>query len=110
MRNGCDRTNGTYHILFQLAWNPRQTPSSIILGFCKLVRGLSPAERKIWDSAKSKSFDIGFDVARKGRCYWGFVSSEAVQAAAEVGARIAFTVYGPPMRFRKTTSKKRVRH
>jgi hypothetical protein len=97
---------GTYHALFELPWSPRQTPSSIILRFCKLVRTFPPTQRKIWESAKSKSFDIGFDEPKEGHGYWGFVSTEAVQAAAEVGARIAFTIYGPPMKVAKPKKKR----
>lgn len=100
-RNGFDKVRRTYHAHFELPWSQqrRPTPSSIILKFCKLIRSLPTAERRLWDAAKFKSFDIGLDEPGKGRGYWGFVSAEAVQAAAEVGARIAFTVYGPPMKF-----------
>jgi hypothetical protein len=48
----------------------------------------------MWDAAKSRSFDIGIKAPAKGG-YWSAVSGEAVRAAAEVGAQIAITVYGP---------------
>jgi hypothetical protein len=39
--------------------------------------------------------NLGFEAPKKGGYYWGAVSQETVGAAAEVGAQIAITVYGP---------------
>jgi hypothetical protein len=105
-RKTFDRFKRTHHALFELPWSPRQTPSSIILKFCKLIRTLPPSEKNIWESAKSKSFDIGFDEPKEGHGYWGFVSAEAIQAAAQVGARVAFTLYGSPIEPVKPSKKK----
>lgn len=81
-----------------------KTPDSCIAKFCKLIQKLPPEPRRIWDRAEYRSFDIGFEAPKKGRFYWGAVSQEAVRAAAEVGARIAITVYGP-MRVMKPVKK-----
>jgi hypothetical protein len=62
-------------------------------------------ERRLWDSAKSRSFDLGFEGPKKDRYYWGTVSQKAVRAAAEVGAQIAITIYGP-MRVPKPKKKR----
>ncbi|MFZ0746983.1 MAG: hypothetical protein WAM85_21445 [Terracidiphilus sp.] len=90
------RVKRTYETHLELGrWRRNQTPTSIILGFCKLVEALPPAKRKIWDAAKSRSFDIGIEAPGRGSYYWSAVSSGAVRAAAEAGAQIAITVYGP---------------
>src|SRR5580658_2794620 len=85
----------TYEAHLELAWRRNQSPTSIILGFCKLVRALPRRARKLWDSAKIRSFDIGIEAPAKWRHFWGAISPEAVRAAAAVGAQIAITVYGP---------------
>ena len=95
----------TYEAHLELGWTKKQTPTSIILGFCKLVRSLKPSKRRLWDAAKSKSFDIGIHAPTRNHHYWSAVSPQAVQAAAEVGAQIAITVYGP-MKVVKSSKKK----
>lgn len=89
------RVRRTYEAHLELASGRNQTPTSIIIGLCKLIEALPPAKRKLWDSAKKKSFDIGISAPTRGTHFWGAVSPRAVRAAAEVGAQIAITVYGP---------------
>jgi hypothetical protein len=84
--------------------------SSIILKLCKLVQALPPRERRLWNAAKTKSFDIGIGAPKRNRHYWSAVSPDAVRAAAEVGAQIAITIYGPmkvakPKKKRAASSK-----
>jgi hypothetical protein len=100
------RVRRTYEAHLELAWRRNQTPTSIILGFCKLIEALPPSKRKVWDSAKTRSFDIGIEAPVRNTYFWSAVSPEAVRAASEVGAQIAITVYGPMKtvkRSRKTT-------
>jgi hypothetical protein len=100
------RVKRTYEAHLEVVWEPRHNPTSIILRFCKLVKDLPPSKRKLWDAAKSRSFDIGIEAPAKGKFYWSALSSEAIRAAAEVGAQIAITVYGPmkvAKRSRKTS-------
>jgi hypothetical protein len=84
---------GLFKAYFYPGWQ-RKTPESGILRYCKLVKKLPPSKRKIWNAAKSRSFDIGIKAPGKGRYYWSAVGQEAVRAAAEVDAQIAITVYG----------------
>jgi hypothetical protein len=72
-----------------------KTPDSCTAKFCKLIQKLPPEPRRIWDRAESRSLDIGFEASKKVRYYRGAVSQKAVRAAADVGAQIAITVYGP---------------
>jgi hypothetical protein len=100
------RVRRTYEAHLEVGWEPRKTPSSIILRFCTLIRGLPATKRKLWNAAKVKSFDIGVEAPESNRHYWSAVSPEAVRAAAEVGAQIAITIYGP-MKVAKQSKKKR---
>ncbi len=89
------RVRRTYEAHLEVTWEPRKTPSSIILRFCKLLNALPPAKRRLWNAAKTKSFDVGIEAPKRNRHYWSAVSPEAVRAVAEVGAQIAITIYGP---------------
>lgn len=93
--NYVGRVRRTHEAHLELAWRHNQTPTSIILGFCKLIEALPRSERKLWDSAKTRSFDIGIESPERNTYFWSAVSPEAVRAAADVGAQIAITVYGP---------------
>ena len=85
----------TYEAHLEIGWSRKQTPTSIILRFCELIESLKPKERKLWNTAKTRSFDIGIHAPTRNHHYWSSVNKEAVRAAANVGARIAFTIYGP---------------
>jgi hypothetical protein len=79
---------------FELRQQPR-TPNRAILKYSMLVRKLPPRGRKLWDSATSRSFDIGIAAPARYRHFWGAISPEAIRAAADIGAQVAITVYGP---------------
>jgi len=63
--------------------------------FMNLIETLPRSKRRLWDSAKTRSFDVGIEAPAKNRHFWNAISHEAVRAAAGVGAQIAITVYGP---------------
>jgi hypothetical protein len=88
-----------------LAGSQPKTPESGILRYCKLIEKLPPGERALWDTAESRSFDIGIEAPKRKTYYWSAVGSEAIRAAAEVGAQIAITVYGPMKISRKPKNK-----
>ena len=96
----------TYEAHLELGWSKKQTPTAIILGFCKLIESLEPSKRQLWDAAKTKSFDIGIYAPTRNHYYWSAVSPEAVRAAAAVGAQIAITVYGPMKAAKRKANKK----
>jgi len=85
---------GYYKATLEIAGQPK-SPEFCILGFCKLIRSLTTQERECWDKAKARTFDIGIEAPDQGKTYWAPIGMEAVQAAAEVNARIAISVYGP---------------
>jgi hypothetical protein len=97
---------GLFKAYFYPGWPQSNTPETGILRYCKLIEKLPIKERKLWDSAKSRSFDLGFEGPDKNRYYWGAVSQKAVRAAAQINAQIAITIYGP-MKVAKQSKRKR---
>ncbi|MFN7919657.1 MAG: hypothetical protein U0Q16_06145 [Bryobacteraceae bacterium] len=63
--------------------------------FCALIRGLPAPERKLWDDARKKDFNIGIRAVTDPYSVEYVVSAEAVKAVAELGGRILITVYAP---------------
>jgi hypothetical protein len=66
-----------------------------IRAFCALVQALPRAERDLWNAAKVREFNIGVQAAMRPFSYEMVLAAETVKTAAEVGARIVFTVYSP---------------
>lgn len=85
----------TYEAHLELNWSLHKNPSLIIVRFCRLIESLPQKERKIWNGAKIKCFDIGIEAPERNNHFWHRLSPDAVRSAAEIGAQIAITVYGP---------------
>jgi hypothetical protein len=62
--------------------------------FCALVKELPRAERKLWNQARIREFNIGVQGAARPTSYEITLQEETVRAAAELGARIGLTIYG----------------
>jgi hypothetical protein len=67
-------------------------PERLIRHFVALVRGLPPAKRRLWDSARRREFNIGIQSGPTN--YELHLDSATVQAAAAVKAAVGVTVYG----------------
>ena len=97
------------HIEADGSWLPMtsymSSPESLILRLCGVILDLPPKARKLWNAAKSRTFDVGIGAPKRKTYYWSAISAEAVRAAAEVGAQIAITVYGPMKVARKPKKK-----
>jgi hypothetical protein len=96
--------NGSHHK--REAAKHERVPETIILGFCKLIRGLPPAARKLWNGARTRDFDVGIESGKLRKYYWFELTPNALQAAVEVNAKISVSVYGPMKRL-KTAKKSR---
>jgi hypothetical protein len=88
-----DRLGRRYWLRLSLFPQPKN-PSDAIRRFAKLVRGLSPQARTVWAQA-SKEIDIGIQAGfERGSGEW-VLEPKVVQAAADLGAHVRFTVYSP---------------
>ncbi|MGD0901383.1 MAG: hypothetical protein ABR924_00450 [Terracidiphilus sp.] len=83
------------------------SPESLILRLCKVIRRLPPDARGLWDSARTRSFDIGIEARGPYRYYWFPLRPKTIKAALEVNAQIAVTVYGPLKRARGSSKNRR---
>ena len=89
---GLDRRTFCAHL--ELARVTRSADSTI-RGFCSLIQALPRKARDLWNSARTRDFNIGVQAAPRPFSHEIALAAETVQAASEVNARIVFTVYAP---------------
>jgi hypothetical protein len=90
------RDRGLYKAYFELH-SYKQTADASIRGFCALIRKLPKTERKLWDGATIREFNIGIRAGMKPITFEITIASETVTEASELNARIGFTIYSPAM-------------
>ena len=79
-----------------------------IIGLTRLVKRLPPRYRKVWDSAKSREFNIGIEAGLKPHSFELRLAQRTVDALREVGGTFVITVYAPVLEEAKTPrSRKR---
>jgi len=87
------RMNGR-HCLFVKIASMHKTPEKTIRALCALIENLSPKGRKLWDAAKRKEFDIGFDARFSlHRANRFTIDTRTLRRITELGASIAVTFY-----------------
>jgi hypothetical protein len=72
-------------------------PDRLIRRFVALVRRLPRAERRVWDRAQLREFNVGIQAAGWPASYELRLDPATVRAAASVNAAIGVTVYGSAM-------------
>jgi hypothetical protein len=87
------RLGRRYWLRLSLFPQPK-SPTDAIRRFAKLVRGLSSQARTVWAQA-SKEIDIGIQAGFERRSGEWVLDPKVVQAAADMGAHLRFTVYSP---------------
>jgi hypothetical protein len=68
---------------------------STIRAFCSLIRSLPHPERQLWDSAKQREFNVGIQAGPNPYSTEFELENQTVKSAAELNARIVFTIYAP---------------
>ena len=85
----------------ELAAQPK-SPESAVRGYCKLIQELPPAARKLWDTARTREFDIGIEAPAATKFYWFSIAPTVIKASSEINAFIVVTIYGPAKLVRKS--------
>jgi hypothetical protein len=70
-----------------------RTADSVIRRLAKLIEGLPKPARRMWDQARSKTFNIGIQSGFEPFSREFLISGAAVDAVARVGGSIVITVY-----------------
>jgi hypothetical protein len=89
-----ERVRGLYWAVLEENLSRRGSPTvdRAIRRLCQLIRARTPAQRRLWNKATRRDFNIGIQSDVEGNAF--HIEAETVKAAAAVGARIVITVYG----------------
>ena len=76
---------------------PRMSMSAddTILGLVRLIRSLPPIQRKIWDSAQRREFNIGIQSGGEPHGFELRIQPQTLKAVSDVGGVLVITVYAP---------------
>jgi hypothetical protein len=102
------RDKQTYRAHLELSEAPKN-PDAAIRSFVALIRALPKAERKLWDTAKVRDFNIGVQAAMQPHCYEIPLAPETIEAVSTLRARLVFTIYAPSNSSPRTPDRARRR-
>ena len=71
------------------------TADRTIIGLTWLVKRLPPCYRKVWDSAKSREFNVGIEAGLEPHSFELRLNPRTVDAVRDVGGTLVVTVYAP---------------
>ncbi|MGH9905690.1 MAG: hypothetical protein ACRD8U_08940 [Pyrinomonadaceae bacterium] len=86
------REGRSYSAHLEIAGLPRNADSAI-RRFAKLINKLPQAERKLWDTARVRDFNIGIQPAFRPRSYELALAAQTIETISALGARVVVTVY-----------------
>ena len=101
---GRERQDYVAHL--ELADQPKAADRAV-RDFGNLVNRLTSAQRKIWNTAIARSFNIGIQAASKAKPFEIELSPRTIRVLCSLNAGVAFTVYAPrfPDSARKRNSR-----
>jgi hypothetical protein len=89
------RERRMYKAQLELMQQRHKSPESAIRRFCELIRELPAEARELWDTARSREFDVGIEAPGQLHYYWFSLAPTVIKTASEIDAYITVTVYGP---------------
>jgi hypothetical protein len=90
-----DVGEGAYQTHLELAVGERDpwNPDSAIQTFVRLIEGLPPAAKRLWDEANLRVFDIGIQAGVTPRAFQFSLRPDTLAAASRLKANVALTIY-----------------
>lgn len=83
--------------VFRVGFELRRQVASVegaLRGFVKIIEGLSPSARAIWDAASERSLNVGVQAGEDAAQLVVRIAPRTLAAVARLEASLAFTVYG----------------
>jgi hypothetical protein len=84
---------GREHLLCLESARCPKTPDAAARDLCRAVERLSPRARKLWERARSKKFDVGYDLPADFQLVQVTLQAATVRRIVALGGTIAFTCY-----------------
>jgi hypothetical protein len=89
----CGEAQGHYLATFELHGSLKSDPDSIIYSFCRLIESFDNEAKKLWESAFTKIFDIGYECGSEPTSYSSEIRVGTIERVALLGASIRVTIY-----------------
>jgi hypothetical protein len=89
----CGEAQGHYLATFELHVSSGTDPDSIIYSFCELIESFGTEAKKLWESAFTKVFDIGYESGSEPISYSSEIRVGTIERVALLGASIRVTIY-----------------
>ena len=83
------------HVELASSGHVGMTADRTIIGLTRLVKRLPPRYRKVWDSAKSREFNVGIEAGLEPHSFELRLDRRTVDAVTDVGGTLVVTVYAP---------------
>ena len=87
------RGKGRSHLLCLESSRWPNTPDSAALALCSVVEELSVRCRQLWDRARRKEFNLGYDLIEGVRVVQTALGRKTLSRIVALGATVAFTCY-----------------
>lgn len=84
---------GRGHCLCLAGMRWSNTPDSAARELCRAVEHLSPGARSVWEHARRKEFNVGYELPTGLRAVEVTLEPETVRRIVALGATVAFTCY-----------------
>lgn len=88
-----ERLRGVHHASFEVASARPSTPDRCIARLARLIEALPAAERRLWERASERIFDIGIQAGANGAVFKPKIKAATLERVAALGAAIVVTVY-----------------
>jgi hypothetical protein len=89
------RWNSKYAAILELSFRSNTTAEGEIRRFLSLIKKLPEKARNLWDSAQTRTFNIGIQAGLHPHSYMMKISNKTMEEAAQLGADVAITTYAP---------------
>lgn len=83
-----------YMASYEIDHDPEsKSPDALILAFCDLISSFSPTSRLLWDGARKRVIDLGYEVPPGCERIQDSIPSSTLLAMAGLGIHLAWTIY-----------------
>lgn len=89
----CGEAQGHYLASFELRGASGTDPDSIIYSFCTLIESFDNEAKRLWESAFTKVFDIGYEAGSEPISYSSEIRVGTIERVALLGASVRVTIY-----------------
>ncbi|NNH73929.1 hypothetical protein HLB23_29425 [Nocardia uniformis] len=96
--------DGSWLLSFEVSVDPADDPDAVAAACCAVLERLPAEARARWDAVEDRVFDFGYDAVAESRTAQPMLSVSTLGRLADLGARLAVSVYAHDIVSRETGS------